>query len=352
MVYCDVSPAAANAVFDVFKLRTRLRVVAVFPDGSQPLADRLRAERREARPTADVWWSEDPTTTLLLADEGAFAPYHSESADRHAGDAGWPAEMRDKPPEGAETPTARWYAFARQLRVVAYNPARVKPDEIPASLTDLLRPRWRGRTGIADPRFGPAAAQLTALYDLDSGQTLRHWLTAFGTEGLRVFPNDEAVATAVASGEVDIGLCSSGSAHIAAAAGALRVRVLHGASILSEPGAFVPRSTFRVEAGQFQVPLVAAIVESSLNRENAERLVDYLLCNEAAQALARPPIWAAGLHEQTLNEHARLWDGAGDKPRPVRLDLRIDGLNLPRLAAARQKALELWRELRPPAADR
>lgn len=352
VVYCDLSPATARPVFEIFTRRTKVRVQAIHADGAESLSARLRQEHRSSTPKADLWWSESPITTMALADEGVFAPYHSESADRHAGDAGWPAELRDAPPKDGDAAAARWYAFARQLRVIAYNPLRVQPDEVPASLNDLASPRWVGRIGIADPRCGPAAAQLAAIQLIDEGRMLRRWLTALGPEGLRVYPDEDAVAAAVAAGEVHVGLCGSTSAYRAAAAGPLRIRLLRDGHILPEPGAFSPRSTFTVEPGQFQTPLTAAIVAAAPNRENAELLLDYLLCNEASEALARPPNWAIGLHDQTLTEHARLWDGAADKPRPVRLEIRLSGLDVPKLAAARDAAAAAWKELVAPPPDR
>src|SRR5436189_6405482 len=51
-------------------------------------------------------------------------------------------------PEGFKDPNGYWTDLYDNLIVSAYNPTRVKHDELPKRWEDLLHPRWRKRMGL------------------------------------------------------------------------------------------------------------------------------------------------------------------------------------------------------------
>jgi iron(III) transport system substrate-binding protein len=115
---------------------------------STGLANRLLAE--QARPQADVFWSNEPVRTLVLKSRGVLSRYESPAAQ------GIPATFKD--------PEAYWTGFAARLRVIVYNTNRVTASDAPRSVFDLTDPRWKGQVAIADPRFGSTSFHVAALY--------------------------------------------------------------------------------------------------------------------------------------------------------------------------------------------
>src|SRR5919204_1835416 len=85
----------------------------------------------EARANRFVW--DLVSFNLLDMDalnrEGLLAPYVSP-------------EARTGYPPGAVDPEGRWAAIYVRQYIIGYNTRQVKPDEAPASWTDLLSPRW------------------------------------------------------------------------------------------------------------------------------------------------------------------------------------------------------------------
>ena len=125
-----VTTAARHAVYDTEETK------------STGLANRLLAE--QARPQADVFWSNEPVRTLVLQSRGVLAPYRSPSAE------GIPPVLRD--PEGY------WTGFSARMRVIAYNTKLVRAEDAPTSVFDLADPKWKGRSrsqirGLVPRRF-------------------------------------------------------------------------------------------------------------------------------------------------------------------------------------------------------
>ena len=163
--FAKVTPTAAQVGFsqagDPFPSFDE-RQVAVLEDlmwdhgalGRPQMAGTFAAIRAEANaPRADVFWNNEVSQTVALAQEGALEPYASPNAE------GLPAYARD--------PEQRWTGFAARARVLLVNTELVAEEETPRSLAALSDPRWRGRCGIAKPLFGTTATQVAARYFQD-----------------------------------------------------------------------------------------------------------------------------------------------------------------------------------------
>jgi iron(III) transport system substrate-binding protein len=150
-IYVSTDRVFSEPVLREYEKRTGVRVNAVYDTEetkSTGLANRLIAE--QARPQADVFWSNEPVRTLVLKSRGVLTPYRSPSAE------GIPSALID--PEGY------WTGFSARIRVIAYNTKLVKPEEAPQSIFDLADPKWRGQVAMADPRFGSTSFHVAALY--------------------------------------------------------------------------------------------------------------------------------------------------------------------------------------------
>src|SRR5215217_1423754 len=117
-VYVSTDRVFSEPILREYERRSGVRVNAVYDTEetkSTGLANRLIAE--QARPQADVFWSNEPVRSLVLKSRGVLAPYRSPSAE------GIPAALVD--PEGY------WTGFSARIRVIAYNTKLIKPEEAP-----------------------------------------------------------------------------------------------------------------------------------------------------------------------------------------------------------------------------
>src|ERR687898_2464422 len=131
-VYVSTDRVFSEPVLREYEKRSGVRVNTVYDTEetkSTGLANRLIAE--QARPQADVFWSNEPVRTLVLKSRGVLAPYRSSSAE------GIPSVLRD--PEGY------WTGFSARMRVIAYNTHAVRAQDAPQSVLDLADPKWKGQ---------------------------------------------------------------------------------------------------------------------------------------------------------------------------------------------------------------
>ena len=150
-IYVSTDRVFSEPVLRAYERQSGVTVNAVYDTEetkSTGLANRLLAE--QARPQADVFWSNEPVRTLVLKSRNALAPYRSPNAE------GIPTVLVDA--------DGYWTGFSARIRVIAYNTTLVKLTDAPSSVFDLADPRWRGQVAIADPRFGSTSFHVAALY--------------------------------------------------------------------------------------------------------------------------------------------------------------------------------------------
>lgn len=115
-------------LYEMFTEATGISVNTI--EGSAPqLIARMQSEG--AASPADVFVAADAGALWRAQEAGLLAPVKSTILD-----AAIPANLRE--PEG------RWFGFQRRARVVAYDAAKVRPEEIDA-YEDIASPRFRGQ---------------------------------------------------------------------------------------------------------------------------------------------------------------------------------------------------------------
>ncbi|MCS6787571.1 MAG: Fe(3+) ABC transporter substrate-binding protein [Thiobacillaceae bacterium] len=117
-----------EALYTNFTKLTGIRINRI--EGKEDeLFERIR--REGAASPADVFLTVDAARLQVADDAGLFAPVHSRTLNSRI-----PEQFRD--PEG------HWFGFSYRARVIAYDRAKVKPEEI-ASWADLTKPRFKGK---------------------------------------------------------------------------------------------------------------------------------------------------------------------------------------------------------------
>lgn len=266
VLYSSVDDYVLREAVAAFEASTGLEVDVVGDTEATKttgLVQRLLAEAPD--PRADVWWSSEPFGTIRLARAGVLAGSRVARAEA----AGWPGRLRG---EGD-----RWYGFAQRARVIAYHTGRVGISEVPRTLAELTSPRWRGRVGIADPRFGTTRGHVAALLAAWGEDDLRAWLDAVRANDIRVYDGNATVVRAIANGEIDVGVTDTDDVWAAQRNGAPIALVYEADDPMAIPPSYGPLllpNTAGVVAGgpspEAARELLAAIVSPANERVLAE----------------------------------------------------------------------------------
>jgi len=119
---------ADETLFNNFTKATGIRINRI--DGKEDeLIQRIR--REGAASPADVFITVDAANLQIADDLGLFAPVRSRTIEQRI-----PAQFRN--------PDNRWFGFSYRARVIAYNPDKIKPEQV-QTYADLAKPALRGK---------------------------------------------------------------------------------------------------------------------------------------------------------------------------------------------------------------
>jgi iron(III) transport system substrate-binding protein len=96
-----------------------------------------------------------------------------------------------------------WIGVTGRARVFAYRPSAV--SVLPQSVTDLTKPAYKGRVGIA-PSNASFQAFVTALINEKGVQFAESWLKAMKDNDAQIYLKNSAIVEAIDKGEIDLGL--------------------------------------------------------------------------------------------------------------------------------------------------
>lgn len=142
------------------------------------------------RSRADMFLAQDAGALGAVAKRGMFSPL--------------PPGIRDAVPPPFRSPKSDWVGITGRVRTVVFNPDRVSPADLPASILDFSGAGWKDRIGWA-PTNGSFQAFVTALRKLRGERTAREWLESVKANNARIFPSNIAIVQAVGAGEIDVG---------------------------------------------------------------------------------------------------------------------------------------------------
>jgi iron(III) transport system substrate-binding protein len=257
VVYSSVDDVFARPVAERFQEETGIEVRLV-PDTEETkstgLLNRLIAEQK--RPQADVFWSGDPVRAAVLKRRGISAPYRSPAA------AGLPPRYSD--PEG------HWTGFSARARVLVYNREKLAGGQAPASIFDLVDPRFRGQACLANPLFGTTSMHAAALFVALGEPRARQFFEDFAANGGRIVSSNGEVRRRVANGECILGITDTDDANVARLEGKpLEV-------VFPDTGGL----------GTLIVPNAVVLIAGAPHPDAGRRFIDFLLAPETERALA------------------------------------------------------------------
>jgi iron(III) transport system substrate-binding protein len=161
-------------------------VKVVLRNGSDTeLANQLVQEG--AASPADVFLTENSPGMALVDRAGLLAELPSEVRAQTA-EAYWPRQ-------------GKWVGIAARATVFAYNTTKLKAEQLPKSIMDLVQPAWQGRWA-ASPAGADFQAIISAMLQLKGEAATADWLKAMKTNA-KPYRGNNAAMKGVNDGQVD-----------------------------------------------------------------------------------------------------------------------------------------------------
>jgi len=182
-----------------------------------------------------------------------------------------------------------WVGLSGRARCVVYNTERMRPEDLPAGLEQIVEPRFRGRFGIA-PTNGSFQAHLAVYRTVAGRAALESLLAGLVANRPGFYPKNSAIVEAVIAGEIDFGLVNHyyllRALAESPAAPAANYFMPSGAvsSFVNLSGVGVLRPTPATLA------LVEALLGDTSQRYFAEETFEYPLIAGLAPAAGLPPL--------------------------------------------------------------
>jgi iron(III) transport system substrate-binding protein len=247
------------ALYDQFTRETGIKVNRIEGKADELVA-RLKAEG--ANSPADVFIAADAGALWRAQEAGLFQALKSQTLEGRI-----PAALRE--PEGA------WFGFSRRARVVAYDAAKVKPEEVD-DYAELAGPRFRGKICVRSSDSIYNLSLVGALIEAWGPQKAEAW--AKGVVANMARPpegGDRDQIRAVASGVCEVAITNS----------YYYLRMASGTDAADRAVTEKVKLAFPSLDGQGTHVNIAGLglAKASPNRENAVRLMEFLT-SPAAQA--------------------------------------------------------------------
>ena len=251
-VYSGREEELVEPLFERFTEESGIEVDVRYGDSAELAA--TIAEEGDNSP-ADVFFAQDPGSLGSIEDQLAKLP------DEHLG------RVDDRFRDGA----GKWVGTSGRVRVIAYNTEALSEDEVPDSVFELTDSRWKGKVGIA-PTNASFQAFVTAMRETVGDDRTRQWLEDLKANDAQTYERNTPIVEAVASEEIELGLVNHYYLALVKEEqpdAPVANKYLPG----DDPGALV--STAGV-----------GVLDSSGDREAAERFVDYLLSEDGQRFYA------------------------------------------------------------------
>jgi iron(III) transport system substrate-binding protein len=217
----------------------------------------LQIDTEGDRSPADVFLSQSPGAVAFLDERGRLAPL--------------PDGILDAVPDADRAADGAWVGLTGRVRTLVYNTELVGEADLPASVLDLTDPRYDGMLGIAP---GNASFQdfVTGLRGELGEDAALAWLEGIAANDPTTYPNNVSILDAVNRGEVALGLINHYYWFEAAEDDPDQPSALH----------FFAAG----DLGSMLLVTAASVLDTSDQPEDAQRLVEFLLGEEAQRYFA------------------------------------------------------------------
>ncbi|MFN3944809.1 MAG: extracellular solute-binding protein [Allosphingosinicella sp.] len=251
------------ALYDRFTQLTGIRINRIEGNADQLIA-RMTSEGE--RSPADVFITADAGALWRAQQAGLFQPVQSQV-------------LGEAVPENLREPQGHWYGFSRRARIVAYDPEKVRPEEID-TYEKLAGERFRGKLCVRSADSVYNLSLVGALIEAWGPERAGQWAQGIVANMARAPEGgDRDQIRAVGAGVCEVALTNS-YYYIRMANGEdandrqVTSRVLLAFPSLDGQGAHV-----NISGG--------GVARHAPNRDNAQRLLEFFASAEVQQHIAR-----------------------------------------------------------------
>jgi iron(III) transport system substrate-binding protein len=299
-----------DTLYANFTKETGIQVNVI--NGNAPeLVERIRREGDNS--PADLFMTVDGGVLNSAKLAGILQPTSSAAIDKTV-----PSHLRDK--------DSHWVGLTTRARVIVHSKERVKPEQL-STYEDLADPKWKGRITVRPSAGMYDQSLLASLIALDGEEGAAEWVRGIVNNLARPPQgNDRDQAKAVAAGISDV--CLMNTYYVGQMMNSKdseEVRAVEQVSV------FFPNQN---TTGTHLNISGVGLVKSSPNKENAIKLVEFLLGLPSQKLLSEMN------YEYPVNpdaETAPLLKSWGTDFKTQRLDFAVYGENNP-------KAIQIFNE--------
>lgn len=189
-IYSGRGQSLVEPLVKQFEAETGIRVQVRYGNDAQILAT---LQEEGSRSPADLFWANTAGALGQAAARGLLRPL---------------GETLLKQPAAFAPASKAWVPVTVRLRVLAYNPQKFKPEELPQSLMDL--PRFAQERGLAGrigwtPTYSSFQDMVAGIIALHGEAKAREWLQAMKALSPKAYASNPAMLDAIRAGEVDLG---------------------------------------------------------------------------------------------------------------------------------------------------
>lgn len=261
-VYSGRHYRSDEELFKKFTDQTGIRVNLVKADTDQ-LINRLKLEGSNTH--ADLLITADAGRMMAAMNEGLLQPITSEKVLNII-----PAYLRD--------PDALWVGFTKRARVIVYHRDRVDPAEL-ATYEDLTLPQWKGKVLIRSSQNHYNQTLLASIIAANDAEKAAKW--AEGMVANMAQPprgNDRDQVKSIAAGTGDVAIVNTYYMGLL-----LNSPNAEERAVAQQMGIFFPNQDDR--GAHINISGIG-ITAASKNKNNAQKLVEFMLSYDSQQKLA------------------------------------------------------------------
>ena len=266
VIYVSEDRIFSEPVLKVFEQKTGIKVHALYDteeSKSTGLLNRLIAERNN--PQADLYWANEPIRAEILKQKGLLEPSNPKNAEEI------PEKFSDK--------DKMWHGFSARLRLlIVSNTAKKEPR----SIFDYTNANFKNKAVIANPLFGSTTAEIGALFVLLGDAKAKAFLKELKQNGTKIATSNGESADLVAKGLYDFALVDSDDAIS-------RLRA-------KKPVHIVYPDQAQEDIGIFVIPNAVMLIKGAKHKQNATKLMEFLLSKESEALLAKADCAQIPLH--------------------------------------------------------
>lgn len=185
-VYTGRGQGLVEPLVKQFEAETGVKVNVRYGRDAEILA---ALQEEGARSPADIFWANTAGALGAASERGLFIRL-GDSVTRI--------------PTSFVPASRQWVPLTLRLRVLAYNPSRVKPEDLPRSILELPRlTRYKGRIGWT-PTYSSFQDMIAAMVSQFGEARTRQWLSEMKALEPKAYASNPAMMEAIRAGEIDL----------------------------------------------------------------------------------------------------------------------------------------------------